>query len=477
MQFYVAHQNGLPPNNAIYPCVALRHTPWDDYGYKTSYQAIHFDEQGVRTYIGHVKILHHTERDTSRVLPASFGDIPDDFCSLGQGFDYYRSLVAFDLHITGALRDIADDHSISSDFRRVEGFNDSLLRSTEAKLVYAEVAEYLEKNRYPIVRRKFGFQTQLTGAAAPHCVEFDFSGNGLIPNRYFAIIGRNGVGKTRFLVNLANTIGKNKLEQGKITPAGNPPFSRVIALSYSAFDPFDHLIDKDNERYVYCGLKNNNNEISHDILNTKLIAAFELFWNRGRQPVWKRIMGEVMQTEVFRPLLPQLGEVYEDGRHVATLDLSAGHLMIICILADIVGSIEIGSLIVFDEPELHLHPSALADMLKSVYQLLREFDSYAIISTHSPTVLQDIPSKYVRIIDRISDEPFIREPDTETFGANQSTISNLVYGANGTEPLYLVHIRRMLQTATSQEIIDSFGDELSLSVRGHIQKLSKEVGA
>ena len=48
--------------------------------------------------------------------------------------------------------------------------------------------------------------------------------------------------------------------------------------------------------------------------------------------------------------------------------------------------------LLFDEPELHLHQNATANTMRMFYRLLEEFNSYAIIATHSPLIIQEIPS-------------------------------------------------------------------------------------
>jgi len=72
---------------------------------------------------------------------------------------------------------------------------------------------------------------------------------------------------------------------------------------------------------------------------------------------------------------------------------------LITILSEIISNIEENSLILFDEPETHLHPNMIFKLLKVMYSLLDDNNSYLIIETHSPIVLQQIPSKNVQIID------------------------------------------------------------------------------
>lgn len=53
------------------------------------------------------------------------------------------------------------------------------------------------------------FQTKLCRRA--HKATFDFSNNGILPNRLYAIIGKNGVGKTQFISTLPMCIYKKNV--------------------------------------------------------------------------------------------------------------------------------------------------------------------------------------------------------------------------------------------------------------------------
>ena len=58
-------------------------------------------------------------------------------------------------------------------------------------------------------------------------------------------------------------------------------------------------------------------------------------------------------------------------------------------MTELVCNIEKESLILFDEPEIHLHPNAIANVMRMFSKLLEEYDSYAIFATHSPIILQN----------------------------------------------------------------------------------------
>lgn len=57
---------------------------------------------------------------------------------------------------------------------------------------------------------------------------------------------------------------------------------------------------------------------------------------------------------------------------------SSGQQILICTITELIANIENESIILFDEPEIHLHPNAIANMVRMFYRLLDEFNSYAI---------------------------------------------------------------------------------------------------
>ena len=108
--------------------------------------------------------------------------------------------------------------------------------------------------------------------------------------------------------------------------------------------------------------------------------------------------------------------------------LSSGHKAVLSIVTGCVATLEERSLVLLDEPENHLHPPLLAAFVRSLSELLVERNSVAIISTHSPVVLQEVPRSCVWMLNRNSETWFARRPDIETFGANFEALTTQVFG-------------------------------------------------
>lgn len=450
----------------------LRKDNWDDYGYRTTYLATYLDESGAAHFIGTVKILQNGEEVTD--IPRDFSRLSENYCSLGQGYDYYRGLAAYGLQITNDLRDIAIHRNLIEEFKPFRGFKDSLLRSSEAERMLTDAFNYLSKHNHLDIDFRFEFTTDLPEASKPHKIDFDFSPFRLLPNRIFGLIGQNGTGKTQILNRLAKAITDIHSNAGTFNTATRPPFSRVIVLSYGAFDQFEIKSDTSSTSYFYCGLKDSFENISPGGINDKLQKSFERIFQERRDNTWRKVMREATSIEFFSPIVSRLDDVLEGTIQFADLKLSSGHSMTICAIADIIANIEPGSLILFDEPENHLHPTALSSLLVALYDVLSDKDSYMIIATHSPLVLQEIPARYVRIIERVGSVPIVRKPDIETFGNNLSTISDMVYGNISQTQLHQKHLINLAKHNELLEISESFEPGLSIGTISYLHALAIE---
>lgn len=98
------------------------------------------------------------------------------------------------------------------------------------------------------------------------------------------IIGRNAVGKTRFLAllgqdltQISRTSAERVTEREQRFPKGRPLFTRVLAVSYSAFDQFPRPRGPVFS-YAYCGIRNEKGGLSHK----ELVSAYRRNQSRIR---------------------------------------------------------------------------------------------------------------------------------------------------------------------------------------------------
>lgn len=128
----------------------------------------------------------------------------------------------------------------------------------------------------------------------------------------------------------------------------------------------------------------------------------------------------------------------------------------------------------FDEPELHLHPNAIANILRMLYKLLEEFNFYAIIATHSPLIVQEIPFEYVLILSRLENILSVRRAEKERFGDNVTTITYDIFDVCGTENNYKTVLKSLSKKLSFDEVIGLFEGRLSFNALIYLKTCYKD---
>lgn len=463
------------PGNAVYPCVTLSHDPWDDYGYETTFHLRYYPELGTAKFKHRIKILHKTEKTTPLPESPFFRLDPALYCSLGESLEYYEALSELLLEdrnaILDGLNDIAADPARAKPFTDVEGFHDSLLRFSEAEKAFKEGRRVLE---HILVDEqfRFAFSTTVPGASAPHEVEFDFSPDPTGLFRTVALIGRNGTGKTQFLANFAHAMsglhrGRGRFRTLPEGPLERPSFSKVIAVSYSVFDEFDRPEEDGSVfSYKYCGIRHKERLLSPVEMWHLLGISYDAIVSQRRSETWDRILqtllGTAFSSEYFE--MQAIREEYWRS-------LSSGQRILTLIMTEIVAHIEKESILLFDEPEIHLHPDVLSALARSLQILLAEFNSYAIIATHSPVLIQEIPRKFVRIFRRTGAIPSVQPLLIQSFGENLTTINDEVFESDQSQNNYRVYLRELASKNDYDAVVGMFEGDLGLTARAYLKSL------
>lgn len=464
-----------PQNGVFYSTIVLYYDNWNDYSYRTSFVMCYCDSDGIVCEVGNVKI-YYWQNDESRTnqysqhTKDSLGDHIESlsalYCSLGQELSYYKNLKEllpdeyFD--ILSRLNDIAVFDEIKDRFINEKGVQSSLLRFSGAEKALNEAKGIISDGLQTAKDMSFKYQIVTPYDTSPALLCFDFTQTDTLPYRINILIGKNGTGKTQTLSRLANSLSgyTDALETGAFVDR-RPPVDKVMSISYSAFDCFRKPPEGTDGRsvfsYVYCGIQSEQGTLSLPQLKENLKRAFLTLKERGRQEIWNRVLSELMEAEHQRTVEHISTEQFDD------VSLSSGQQILICTITELIANIENESIILFDEPEIHLHPNAIANMVRMFYRLLDEFNSYAIFSTHSPLILQEIPSKYILILDRVDNSLNVRKPDIECFGNNISEIVFDVFDVTSVESNFKSHLRRLSQNKSYDDIVELFDGNLSLN--------------
>ena len=153
--------------------------------------------------------------------------------------------------------------------------------------------------------------------------------------------------------------------------------------------------------------------------------------------------------------------------------LSSGQNILIFIITELIANLRRDSIILFDEPETHLHPNAIAMLVKLINSILIHYNSYAIIATHSPIVIQETPSKNVKLFDRIGNTPLIKSLADESFGENISKLIDSVFYRNQIKEVYKEFFDEKILQFSIEEINEQFDNRLSMNALLYINAINK----
>ena len=481
--------NTLPPNAGDYQsCLVLYDDRWNDYCYKTTFHAVFCDVEGECIEIGDVKI-YYFDYDKKRtdtfgkavagVIDRNIIQLGEKFCSLGQTLNYYQRLknnCPDDyLDILKRLNDIAINQDLRNKFIEEDGVQTSLLRDSSAEKALNEAELLLKTNQLLEKDVSFSYFAKVPYNTERTQLFFDFKKNENLPYRINALIGKNGVGKTQILSHLAESLSGltgSVSEKEKSFKGKRPPVDKVISISYSAFDEFRKRVAEGNDykdnSYAYCGIQSEHGTLSLDELKHNFLKALETIRQRERLESWKTIMQELIEKEHL-DLIEQTVEGEIDNIH-----WSSGQYILLCTMTEVVATIEKESILLFDEPELHLHPNAVANTMRMLYRLLEEFDSYAIFATHSPLIVQEIPSRYVQILSRIDNVLTVRTPALECFGENVTNITNDIFDVNGSESNYKAILNDLSKKMSFDDALGIFDGALSFNAMIYLKGCYKD---
>jgi predicted ATP-dependent endonuclease of OLD family len=84
-------------------------------------------------------------------------------------------------------------------------------------------------------------------------------------------------------------------------------------------------------------------------------------------------------------------------------------------------------MLIWDEPENHLHPPLLAAFIRALSELLINYNGVALIATHSPVILQEVPKSCVWKITRNGSEVTPSRLENESFGATIGALTREVF--------------------------------------------------
>jgi len=155
-------------------------------------------------------------------------------------------------------------------------------------------------------------------------------------------------------------------------------------------------------------------------------------------------------------------------------ELSSGHKIVLLILTRLVETVEEATLVLIDEPESHLHPPLLSAFMSALSELLEDRNGVAIIATHSPVVVQEVPSTCVWKLVGSGGELRPEQPNLETYGENVGTLTQEIFGLEVTASGFhraLAEAVRDNHGRNYGQMLDLFGDRLGAEARALLRSM------
>ncbi|WP_447901262.1 AAA family ATPase [Stenotrophomonas sepilia] len=497
--------------------VLLTIDSWNDwFVWQTQFFAIYVDADGTRTELGHVKIGRSGMSDETSTsyeqMQREFTELQEPWFSIGQSEDYYEQLIelgdSFRRQYLRAIRDLAFDTAALQANAAERVVVKSLLRDISQERVRNRLNRLAHGNaalsRYDF---SFIFPQEPGFAGTPPRLDFLVNPGSSPPTNVHVIIGQNGAGKSRCFDLMSRAfLGLNARAggaPGALIRAGRPgtpfllswdefEFAGLVNVSFSPFEDYGPLLPEDGEnkfRYAYVGLiRESAKDVELRDTNVRNLAspksvpaltikgrpelaedfleALEACKLPARRTRWLRAI-ELLEAD---PILCDTGvramiDAEEPGAKEKTLTwfraLSSGHSIVLLTITRLVALVEERTLVLIDEPESHLHPPLLSAFVRAVSELLTSRNGVAIIATHSPVVLQEVPSSCAWLLGRSGIQASALRPETETFGENVGTLTREVFGLQLMQTGFNRLIREaVLETGSFGMAVEKFGGRL-----------------
>lgn len=436
MRFHVSTSSN-PPMARNRPAAVLTPDNWDDWGqYQTTYD-LWIHDGGEVHQVGKVKIGQFamgpghrrgdlsTDSRRSPDLPSSFESLDTRFFSLGQDLTYYTTLrdAPWGRETMIALRDIAFDLTLFESARTEEVITTSLLRSVAEGTVLGQFHRVARGGR-EVTTYSLRHDLPAHAPGSDPAINFTADPESVLPTNLHALIGRNGTGKTTILNSIASRVAD--------TLPGADDFVSVVQVSFSSFDIVPPPGRHTPTPLVIVGADDHDGQVQ------KLQEALAICLKGtriARLSSFLRMLDSdpILDAEDFPTIVESASRIADIDPIVLrfTSDyrrMSAGHKVLLLAAIQLVRHVEERTLVLVDEPESHLHPPLLSAFVRALSDLMADRNGMAIISTHSPVVLQELPRACVWRLSRSGDLQKAERPTVETFGESLSVLTSDAFG-------------------------------------------------
>jgi predicted ATPase len=495
VQFIVVEEGERVPAGPL-PLAVLEKDRWDDFGYRTTFSLSIVDIDGDRHEVGRVKIadLGMMEREIGAVgLPERFTALDDNFFSVGQDDTFYERLRqrgdGIRLAVLAGLRDIAFDERAFEAALSYKVARTSLLRFVKPGTVQRQFRR-IARGGDRIAA--FHVLYQAPGGGNGFTLSFRVEPDTRPSSNIHVITGRNGAGKSVLLNRLARAVADPQADPeavGRVfedNPDQLRSFANLVSVSFSAFDDLPFL-PEDDESFptIHVGLRapSSGRGIrwkSQWQLKRDFADSVEACLTGEQGHRWLgalRTLTYAGSGLLEDDWLEDFQATDEPSRRRAKArklfaSLSSGHKVVLLTVTRLVEHVGERTLVIIDEPETHLHPPLLSAFVRVLSDLLTDRNGLAIVATHSPVVLQEVPAHCVWILRRYGERVVADQPLIETFGENVGVLTREVFGLEVTASGFHREVAALVDRGRSYDsIMEHFGGRLGGEARIIVRSL------
>lgn len=472
--------------------IILQQDYWDDYGYRTAFDAYYCDNTNNVTKLGWVKIGRKRQQESevvADILPNELDRLSEEYFSLGQGRKYYEMIASLGERLGEEIRSSILEHlnDISYNLELFDAVKNeavtktSLLRNVS---VFSIKCQFHRITQGGAALTSYKFSYTPNGYEEP-LLSFEVEPDSKPPTNVHVLIGKNGVGKTTLLRNIVHSLyyrnhsfGKFAYHDTQIFHDIQPGrFANVLCVSFSPFDIFpksgDELHSEERDLpYAYIGIDISTNNISETLTKQLESALAGCKSNRHKDDLLKKAIDNLKSDPAFESsgisdlIADNSNNDFDAGAFFDTL--SSGHKMVLLTVLCCVDKIEEKSLLIMDEPENHLHPPLLSALIRTLSDLLIDRNGVCIIATHSPVILQEVPKSCVWTLRRSGERVISERPSMETFGSNVGSLTSEVFGLEVAKSGFIKLLRdsiNQIEDPTYEKVLEEFDGQLGVEAQ------------
>lgn len=256
----------------------------------------------------------------------------------------------------------------------------------------------------------------------------------------------------------------------------------LVYISFSVFDDFsifDNLVKKESGDLPFerIGVLTNERTIkTTEEFSSEFYESFRKFENTDKHTLWQQMIDILacgdysfkdLDVRNWKTRSNLNVEINEDPLRSFFKSLSSGHKIVLLTITKLIELVSEKTLIIMDEPELYLHPPLLSSFIRCLSELLIFKNGLAIIATHSPIVLQEVPKQCVWMLRRYGDnDVYATRLKNETFGENVGTLISEVFGYEVTRSGFYTVLKDIADKYENyDEAIEQFDNQLGFEAK------------